>query len=194
MVIRTFIAVETSEAIRSKISKLIERLQKGSMFFPVRASWAKPENIHLTLKFLGKIEEEMVKKIADVMREIAKQTSSFRLSAEGLGVFPNERQPRVLWVGIKEGKRPLIELQSLLEKRLQSLGFEPEQRAFHPHLTLARFKSLKGTSALMNIVKDHQHLSKLGEWEVSEMILFRSDLHPDGAIYTPLEKVSFRKR
>lgn len=193
MSIRAFIAIEISEGIRKKLALLQERLKKGATFLPLTASWVKPENIHITLKFLGKTEEDKIKKIVGEIKEALKGIESFRINFQGLGVFPNERQPRVLWVGIKEGERELREIQQRLEMRLAGLGFPAEERGFHPHLTLARIKSVKESAGFMKIVSEHQQLSNLGECFASEVVLFRSDLHPDGAVYTPLEKVKLKK-
>ncbi len=194
MSIRTFIAVETGKAPREKLAELLNRLRKASQFTSARPSWVKPENIHITLKFLGNIEEEMVAQIESHMNEIAYRSCAFDVSAGGLGVFPNKRQPRILWLGIKKGKEELQEIQELLERKFISLGFEPERRTFHPHLTLARIKYLKGTSPLMDIVEKHQAYSEIGNWHVDRLILFKSDLHPDGAIYTPIKEFILEKK
>lgn len=194
MSIRAFIAIEISKEIQQKIAELQERLQKSVRFLPLDINWVKPENIHITLKFLGNTEEKLIEKITGEMQAVAQSIKPFRLSVSGLGVFPSERQPRVFWAGIKDGKRELQQLQSQLEPKIIALGFCAEERAFHPHLTLARIKSIRSSaSAFMKLVEDHQRFSELGNCEVNELVLFQSELHPSGAIYTPLKKNKFQK-
>ena len=191
MEIRSFVAVELSGEIKEKLRSLSSRLQKGASFFPVRPSWVNSDNIHITLKFLGNVDESRIGEIKESMNLIAARAAPFTLSAAGLGVFPNRRQPRILWVGITEGKDILVALQKEIERKFEGLGFEREQRPFHPHLTIARLKYLKGTAALLQVADQHQPLSELGEWHVTEMVLFKSVLKPDGAVYTPLHKALF---
>ena len=191
MTIRAFIAIETSVDIQKKMEELTGRLKKGASFSSVRPSWVKPANAHLTLKFLGNIEESQLEHIARLMRAACAGISPFSLEVGGLGVFPNERQPRVLWIGIKNPGNEIISMQKLLDQGLATLGFETEKHAFHPHLTIARFKYLKGTAAFMEVIHEHQNLSNLGDCIASELILFQSKLHPDGAIYIPLKKIKF---
>ena len=191
MTIRTFIAIETGKEARDRLETLIGRLKKGVSFFPIRPGWVKPDNIHITLKFLGNIDEEVVPEIVARMTEVAQPARPFAIRAAGMGVFPNKNRPRVLWVGVRKGKTDLVQIQQHLDRLLVPLGFEAEQREFHPHLTLARIKALKGTTALMKVVKEHQDFSDVGEWDVDRLVLFRSVLHPEGAIYTPLQEVVF---
>jgi len=149
-----------------------------------------PEGIHLTLKFLGNIEEPLVDKIGDILKRIADGARPFQLKVRNLGVFPNARQPRVLWVGVTDGDEESCALQQKIDEALQPLGFEKEKRAYHPHLTLARIKSLRGTAAMMNIVDAHKSRF-VGECRIDRVILFRSELHPEGARYTKLAEAPF---
>lgn len=191
--IRSFIALELSEEIYRNLGKLIESLKKGVQFTPSRPSWVKPESIHLTLKFLGNIDENMVAPISEVVKTAAEETSAFTIRIRDLGVFPDERRPRVLWCGMTKGEMQTTTLQKKIDRSLLSLGFEKEKRPFHPHLTLARIKSLKGTAALMNIIKANQQNSFVGECQIDRLILFRSELHPDGARYTKLFEAPLRE-
>lgn len=193
MTIRAFIAIETSPDIQKKMDELTGRLKKGAAFSSVNPSWVMAANAHLTLKFLGNIEESQIEHIARIMRTACSAINPFSFQVAGLGVFPNERLPRVLWIGIKNPGNEITTMQKSLDQGLATLGFETEKRAFHPHLTIARFKYLKGTAAFMNVIHEHQNLSNLGDCIASELILFQSKLHPDGAIYTPLKKFKFGK-
>lgn len=190
--IRSFIALELSSEIYKNLGQLIANLKKGVQFTSARPSWVNPESIHLTLKFLGNIEEAMIDPIAEVMTKAANETHPFTIRIRDLGVFPNPRQPRVLWCGMTKGEDQTISIQTKIDRGLATLGFEKETRPFHPHLTLARIKSLKGVSQLMDIVKTHQN-SQVGECRIDRVILFKSELHPSGAVYTKLKEVLFQQ-
>ncbi|MBN1900684.1 RNA 2',3'-cyclic phosphodiesterase [Candidatus Sumerlaeota bacterium] len=191
--IRSFIALELSSEIYQNLGKLIGNLKKGAQFTPSTPSWVKPESIHLTLKFLGNIGENMVEPISEVVQKAASETDPFIIRIRDLGVFPDERHPRVLWCGMTRGEEQTVDLQKKIDRDLEPLGFEKEKRPFHPHLTLARIKSLKGVAALMNIIKTNQQNSFIGECPIDRIILFRSELHPDGARYSRLFEASLRK-
>lgn len=191
--IRCFIALDLSGEIYQNLGKLIENLKKGVQFTTSRPAWVRPESIHLTLKFLGNIEENMVEPISEVVKKAAEETSPFTIRIRDLGVFPDERRPRVLWCGMTKGEIQTVSLQKKIDRGLAPLGFEKDKRLFHPHLTLARIKSLKGTAALMSIIKANQQNSYIGECSFDRIILFRSELHPDGARYTKLFEAPFRE-
>lgn len=182
---RTFIAIELPKEIKQAITALQDDLR----LVQADVSWTKPENIHLTLKFLGEIEERLVSQVAQACIETAEKFTSFTLSINSAGAFPNTRQPRVLWVGLSEGVEAAQRVQAHLDERLAAIGFEREARAFHPHLTIGRIKSLKGTQALMARADDYQ-LPPLS-FIAREIVLIHSQLHPAGARYTPLAKARF---
>jgi len=188
--IRTFIAVDISDKVRSGLGRLIDNLKKGVKFTPARPSWVRPESIHLTLKFLGNIEEEKAGSIGEALRKIAGETKPFTLRIRDLGVFPSQRRPRVLWCGVTKGEKQICHLQKMVDRAMAGFGFEKERRPFHPHLTLARIKSPRGTGALMNIVAGQRSVL-VGECLIDRLILFRSELHPSGARYTRLVEAPF---
>jgi len=188
--IRSFIALELSREIYKNLDQLIENLKKGVQFTPAKPNWVKPKSIHLTLKFLGNIEERKVEGIGEVLKKAACETHPFLIRIRGLGVFPHPRKPRVLWCGITKGEQQTQRLQKRIDRSLAPLGFEKEKRPFHPHLTLARIKTLRGSAALMNIIKTHEN-ALVGECPINRIILFKSQLHPDGAIYTRLLEENF---
>ena len=191
--IRSFIALELSDEIYKGLAELINALKKGVHFTPAHPKWVNPESIHLTLKFLGNIEEGMVDKIGEVLKRIAADTEPFLLKVRNLGVFPDERRPRVLWVGTTAGDEETRSLQKRIDDALSPLGFDREKRPFHPHLTLARIKSLKGTAAMMSVFKSHKN-KYVGECQIDRVILFKSELHPEGARYTKLAVAPFGGR
>jgi len=186
--IRSFIAIELPEEVRRGLAKLrseLERTEHRSV------KWVDPDGIHLTLKFLGNIPFKQVAEVTKAMEEAAQGIPPFHLEISGLGAFPNLKQPRVLWVGIGGEVDTLLRLQQNIDSALASLGFAKEERPFMPHLTLARIR--QGASPMER--KNFGELAMSASFEASYPIdakavsLMRSQLTPDGAIYTRLSMV-----
>ncbi|HDD43966.1 MAG TPA: RNA 2',3'-cyclic phosphodiesterase [Candidatus Desulfofervidus auxilii] len=186
--IRTFIAIPLPENVIESLTDLIEKLKP---ILP-KVSWVKPHNIHLTLKFLGNIQENETLKIKQAIEESSFKIKYFSLSGYSLSVFPNIKRARVIWTGLKGDLDILKKLHNDLEEKLNILGFPKEDRAFTPHLTLGRIKKAINSQILANTLKKHTDFST-PSFIVKEIVLFRSDLNPKGAIYTPLEKVFLRE-
>jgi RNA 2',3'-cyclic 3'-phosphodiesterase len=140
-VIRAFIAVQIAPKTIEKISEAISQLK---LCVP-GVRWIQPSNLHVTLKFLGNIEEAKVDPIAQALRDHLRPFSRFIISAKAIGVFPDPTRPRVLWVGL-EGTR-LAVLASAVERALEPLSFLPEKRGFQPHLTIGRWRESEKSSA-----------------------------------------------
>ncbi len=185
--IRAFIAIEINDDIRDALSQLTERLAKGFRFAGAEPKWTRPEGIHLTLKFLGDIDKEQIPKIEKAMRAAAQNVAPIDYTVRGLGIFPSEWKPRVLWTGVKRGAPSIELLQRDLEFRLSRMGFAPEGRPFTPHLTLARFKSNKGVKGLIDVMHSHGRVY-CGAGIADKMTLFQSELLPGGAVYTVLKE------
>ena len=185
--LRLFIAADLSDEQRNGAALLISALQKGIQFTNAHPSWVKPEALHLTLKFLGSVDSALVDKISLALEPEIKRFPPFRFSIQNIGVFPNPRRPQVLWVGMKLGVKEMQELQSLVDRALRPLGFSPEQRAFHPHLTLARIRSLRGVEAMMDVIDSHKN-ADVGESELKEVTLYESHLDPAGAEHKVLRR------
>ena len=184
--LRLFIAADISDAQRAATIELIDDLRKGIQFTKAHPTWVRPEGLHLTLKFLGNMDENHVAAIRKSVAGRLAGSAAFDCALGGLGVFPNARQPRVLWVGVRRGKRELAALAQKVETALAPLGFEPERRAFHAHLTLARIKALRGAEAMMDVVHGHREAEPGGVARVRHVTLYRSELQPEGAKYTAL--------
>ncbi len=152
--------------------------------------WTKPEGIHLTLKFLGNVTPETIDLIKPVLAEIGSRTAVFRLQAAGCGAFPNVKQPRVIWAGMRGESEPLIRLQKEVDLALAGLGFQPEDRPFKPHLTLGRVRGRQHLLALQQLLLAHQEFTA-EPFDVTELVLYKSELRPDGARYTPLFRAPF---
>src|SRR3990167_10081867 len=130
--IRTFIAIELPAKIIGGLKEIQDELKDGTN----KVTWVKPENIHLTIKFLGDIEADKIDSIAGLLKSAAAKNRSFDISVKGVGGFPTIDNPRVLWVGIEEGNVNLSALYNNIEDALSAIGFEKEERPFKPHLTL----------------------------------------------------------
>ncbi|MBM2838384.1 MAG: 2',3'-cyclic phosphodiesterase [Deltaproteobacteria bacterium] len=182
--IRAFIACDIPEALLEKISSIQEKL-KG---LDAEVSWTKVSSIHLTIRFLGDIEEGLVDKVDAAIKEASIGQPPFDINIKGSGVFPNLKHPRVIWLGIDDGAKGLTNLQQGFEDGLKALGFEPEEREFRPHLTLGRVKGQKGKESLSSAVSELRDV-EIGSFTIDRVILYKSELKPTGAIYTKLREV-----
>ena len=183
--IRSFIAIELPQNVKNGLAKLINDLEKIRHPF---VKWVNPEGVHLTLKFLGNIPFKQVTEISKAIEEAAQEISPFHLEISGLGAFPNLKQPRVLWVGIKGEIDNLLKLQQNIDSALASLSFAEEKRPFTPHLTLARLRE-RASSAERKGFGDlvlSTSFENSYPFEIETISLMRSQLRPEGAIYTRL--------
>jgi len=182
--IRAFIAIELPETIKSSIETIQARLK--SLELPLR--WVRVENIHLTMKFLGDIEEIEIESIESVLRDSVKMQAPLTLSAKGVGVFPGIRRPRVLWVGIHDHETGLAGLQKSIENQLHRIGYSKEGRPFKGHLTVGRAKGYvderKFKEALDSFLAFESSL-----FTVNEFFIFRSVLKQGGPEYTKLIRI-----
>jgi 2'-5' RNA ligase len=179
--VRAFIAIPMSDEIREGILAVGRRLSSTG----IRATWVKAGAIHLTLKFLGDVDLDRTMEITSALEEAAEGVGPFTIRVRDLGAFPNGRRPRVVWAGVDEDTGALIRLVENIEDRLSLLGFKKEGRRYHPHITVGRVRGAP---------KDlSTHLAEpfeTADQEVGEFVLFQSELHPSGAIHTPLSRVS----
>lgn len=181
--IRAFIAIDLPEELRAAVGQVQDRLKRAQL--GVKVSWTKIANLHLTLQFLGYVDEPTIPKISEVLGAIAARHSAFDVPVGGAGAFPNERAPRVLWVGCRDEAGKLQALAGDVQAAMREFGFEPEHRAFSAHLTLGRVRVPRPDTALtraLDSVKD----CACGTLRVDAIHLFQSQLHPAGSIYTKL--------
>jgi 2'-5' RNA ligase len=184
--IRSFIAIDLSDPFRRQIEAFIQELRKSD----AQVRWVRAEGIHLTLKFLGNVAPELIEEIKPALARIASQTAPIRIEPAACGAFPTIKSPRVIWIGIRGQIGPLAELVRRVETAMVPLGFEQEGRPFKPHLTVGRIKGRLRLQALQQVLLDHRDFS--GEaFDAAEVVLYKSDLRPDGARYTPLFKAPF---
>src|SRR5690348_9734058 len=181
---RVFCAFELPESLRVRIKEHAERVREAVP--DVAASWSRPENVHLTMKFFGSVDQAKAPAISDVLTRVAKEFSPVKIVVGGTGVFPRPSRPQVLWIGIDDRTGALARLQTRLEDESARGGFPKEDRAFRPHLTIARIRNPHNANRL---AEAHLRL-EFGSVEVglSELVLFRSELSPKGSKYTPISR------
>jgi len=186
--IRTFIAFKLPENIISSIRKIQEDIK--SYAFKVR--WVNPENIHLTLKFLGNISATDIEKVSESIINTVNGHAPISLTVKGAGVFPCIKRPRVIWVGITGEIEKLAGIQKDIEENLEKLGFPREKRPFRGHLTLGRIKGKIDPKKLLDAMKKFERFeSEL--FIADKVFLFKSDLNSTGSVYTEIKSISLNK-
>ena len=184
---RIFCAVELPPEVRTRLEDHILRLRKEVP--DAAASWSRVENIHLTLKFFGNVEVKRIEKISAAAERVVKEFSAFRIGVGETGVFPRPSRPQVLWIGVSDPSGQLSALQEKFEDECAAEGFEKEDRAYRPHLTIARLRKPEGARFLADA-----HLKMPFETiqiDLTELVVFRSELSSKGSRYTPISRVSF---
>lgn len=178
--VRSFIAVEIDDAmILDEISQVQQTLRDRGADLKI----VKRENIHLTLRFLGEIDEGRVSEITDLLQEIRFKT--FSLSLKGVGVFPNERFIRVIWIRLEKGEKELNQIASLIEKGLRTIGFPPDNKKFSPHLTIARVRSKRDSDKMIPYLHKWKDRD-FGQQSVNTFRLKKSVLTTTGPVYSTL--------
>lgn len=182
--LRAFIAIEIPGEIKRTIAAKLVDLQKST---GRAVRWVAPENLHLTLKFLGEISPASVELLCQALQTECGQHAPFEITVSGLGGFPNLHRPRSLWFGL-EAPLKLHHLQYKLETATARLGYATEDKPFSPHLTLGRVREQTTPAELQLLLAALQKLQvgKLGSFTAQAVQLFKSDLHPDGPVYTSL--------
>lgn len=183
---RSFIAVAIPEDIRNRIAEFQEGLKAAG----ADIRWVRPESLHVTLKFLGQVEEGSLDPVFGVMRETLGDLRRFHIGIRGTGMFPNARRPRILWVGVKAGGDVLADTASRLDHALSNLGFDREKRPFSAHLTIGRVRSPKNLKPIIEAMDSADFEG--GVFEVEEVLLMQSDLQPTGAVYSALGRTKLR--
>lgn len=183
---RAFVAIDLPGSLRSSLAAAQQKLKS----YGFRVKWVRPQSIHLTLKFLGNIDEAQTDAVVGAMTQAAKGCATLVLAPSGMGVFPNARRPRVIWVGIGGQLDRLKNLQRALEAQLADLGFPRESRPFKGHLTLGRVKGKIAAPRLQAALADTGKFES-DSFEVNQIILFKSQLQPGGAVYSQVKQVNF---
>jgi 2'-5' RNA ligase len=181
---RLFVALDLSDRVHAEIAKFCDKLRAE---FP-SARWARSEGIHVTLKFIGEVAEGDVARIEDALSTVHSD-GPVEMNFRGAGFFPNERRPRVFWIGI-DATPNLAEIVTQIEMPLERLGVERESREFRPHLTLARIPESQGIEKLRDALRRYGPVD-FGGVRTNEMHLYRSELGRGGAKYTRLRTFTF---
>jgi len=176
LAMRAFIAIDLPEPVRAALAEAQQGLRSACR----DARWTRPEGIHLTLKFLGEISDAQTKQVVEALAQIG-PFEPFSVEVKGFGFFPQAHRPRVFWAGVA-APPGLAELAARVESRMEKIGFAREDRAFAPHLTLARFQVPRPQPALEAAAAGRAAIS-LGNFEASDFFLFESKLSPQGAQY-----------
>jgi len=184
--IRAFIGIKVSTEIQDKLEGIQKKLKKAD----AHVSWINPDNIHLTLQFLGNIDEAQIPDIETQLRESVSLVNSFQLQVGYAGAFPNLRYPRVIWIGVSDDEENSLKtIQAEIGRRLSALGFQQEEGLFKPHLTIGRVRSQKNKSNLLRAVEAIVNIW-VGEIVVDAIYVIKSELRPTGAEYTDLVEVT----
>jgi len=179
---RTFVAVETSPAVRDRTQKLIDRLRAT----PANVKWVERQNLHITLKFLGDVALNETARVCQAVAKAAENVSPFDLEICGAGAFPNPGRPRTVWLGASQGEEAMRALHKHVESALAKLGFRKDNRAFRTHLTIGRVRRGGiGLAELGQLIRQHADFLA-GRTPVAEVIVFASHLGPSGPTYEAL--------
>jgi len=185
LTVRTFIALELSEVAKAGILACVDELRDRK----VRASWARPATIHLTLRFLGDLEESILPSVIEAVERAAAGIAPFEMATSGIGAFPSPARPRVLWSGI-DAPDALYELHAALEDELKALGFARERRSFRPHVTLGRLRDSQGS--LERLLRELP--APEGRTRVESVRVMKSTLAPSGATHDVIGEVPLGDR
>ena len=182
MSLRAFLAIDLNDDIREALDRFQDQ---ADSILPVK--WVPPNSMHLTVKFLGDIQEAQVTSIQEVLQKVVREMMPFSLTIKGIGGFPSLERPRILWAGVEGEADHLEVLVTCVESALGLLGFAQESRPYHPHLTLSRIKG--NSREIGKIIDTSDWLKKewaFGDLLVDQLSLFQSQLTPKGAIYSRL--------
>lgn len=178
-----FIAIDLSPSTTGRVQKLVAELSAAE----ARVKWIETKNLHMTLKFLGNVDEMDMVALCKALDAVAKEVEPFDIELGGVGAFPDPRFARTLWLGLLRGAEEIMELHKTLDAKLRPLGFRSEERAFKPHLTIGRVQDSEQSvfddlATRLAALKDFHG----GVSDVSEVTLFANDPRRDGPAYDPL--------
>jgi 2'-5' RNA ligase len=185
MGLRCFIALELPEEVKKKIYVCIEKMKSAG----ADVKWIPPENLHLTLKFLGDTTEELLKSVNERLISLSKSHNRFSLQVSGAGAFPNIKYPKVVWLGIHDSEE-IIKLQHDIDESMEGLGFKRDDKKFTPHLTIGRVKSMRNKDVLIKELATLKE-ADFGKIEVNNITMMKSELKPGGAEHSKLIEIPF---
>ena len=183
--VRCFVAIGIPQTVQALLKPVQTHLRSEIR----KASWTKSGNFHLTSKFLGDVHVETIDTIGETVQSVAAAQNPFSIVFGGIGAFPTRNRPRVIWLGVKQGSETVTYLAKSLNRELKSLGFAVDNR-FHPHLTLGRLRMPMNLQPLKSVLHKYDTIDG-ATMNVNEITVMQSQLHPNGAIYTPLKVCHF---
>lgn len=188
---RLFLAIEIPSIVKSQIATYVQKIQRNNPH--LKAKWVAPENLHVSLMFLGETPQEKLETLKKAAEKALSQQGIFSLTIEGIGVFPNPRFVRVIWLGISEGQEELKVIYSNFSQELNFEGFSFDQeKDYHPHLTIARVReAVHDIQQLQNFLNEEKPI--LGSWKATEVVLMESQLGHPHPIYRTLLKFPLRE-
>ncbi len=195
---RCFVAIDLSVDVRSALLEVQGRLRAAAGRADVR--WVDPPGLHLTLKFLGRVEDAQVSELASALAAASASIPPLELTTGGVGAFPTLTRPRVVWVGLAAGASEVVRLAVAVDRAFAPLGFPPEARPFHPHVTLARVRSPRGLGPLVKAMAGEMagatarpvargEAARASTWGAREVVLYQSHLKPTGAVYEAVARL-----
>lgn len=184
---RCFVAIE----IPVHVQRVFEKIQNELRTEIGKASWTKIGKFHLTLKFLGDVKKDSISDVCNAIDKVAIKQKPFYLEFGGIGTFPNLSRPRVLWIGLKQGGNITTGLSKYINNALFHCDVKSDER-FHPHVTLARLRQQKDLREYVDLFEEYQTIQNTS-MAVDEITLVKSELHPNGAIYTPMSRFHLGK-
>jgi 2'-5' RNA ligase len=190
---RLFFALEIPNGIKAEMAKIQARLEQFVPRGTIR--WVEPEAAHFTIRFVGEKSMAEIAPMVSAVEGLDLQFGPIPLAVSGFGCYPSCSRPRVLWLGVHDKQGELKQLSDQLEEGLQAVGIPKENRPFTPHLTLGRINrrhSAEQYSSLVDQVQDYR-VGSIGQFDASELVLFRSELKRTGAIYTVIHRFAFRE-
>jgi len=182
--VRTFIAVVLPQDVKQAIGSVESQLRKSAP----RVRWVSSENLHITLKFLGNVDSDRLPDVEAAVRTAVGDLKPFRLNFRGAGAFPNPKSPRVIWIGIEGEVSHLAETADRVDKELVGIGFEAEDRPFKGHVTIGRCRDSRDGVGLSDALKGIGVL-ELGSMVVDSVVVMKSDLRPEGPIYSEIAEI-----
>ena len=187
--IRCFLAIELDQSIGSTIAALVDQMATTTP----GVKWVVPENLHLTLKFLGDIDENSSWEIFKAVQSSIGDMPPFQLTVQSIGAFPADDRPRTIWMGVTDGNQEICEAHARIDQQLADLGYAIENRRFQPHLTIGRVRDKASQLSLVDVIQQHKEFVG-GTSEVDKIVLFRSELgrgKNGGPIYSKLGQSEF---
>jgi len=178
---RAFIAIDVEQS--SQITDIVNDLNNSG----ANIKLVKPENMHITIKFLGDTDEKFVGRIREIMEKSVENIESFEIKLKSIGVFPNQDYIKIIWIGIEQYEK-IVEIAKKINKGLSKIGFKKEKREFSPHLTIGRVKNSKNKDKILHIINRYEN-TEFNTYKIKSIKLIKSELRSKGPIYTTIEEI-----